>query len=51
MNPFAIYDEVKAEQADAIVLVRVGNFYEAYDDDVAYATSSSPAVLSTASGA
>jgi DNA mismatch repair protein MutS len=32
MNPFAIHDEVKAEHADAIILVRVGDFYEAYDD-------------------
>ena len=32
MNPRAVYDEVKADHAGAVVLVRVGDCYEAHND-------------------
>jgi DNA mismatch repair protein MutS len=46
-NPFAVYDAIKDQHPEAVVIVRVGDVYEAYDDDAATLREVCGAVLAS----
>jgi DNA mismatch repair protein MutS len=46
-NPFDHCDQLKAQHPGAVVLVRVGDFYEAYDDDASVLHDVCGAVLAS----